>query len=379
MTNIPAIKKYISIKELTGFLLILLLFIAAFVLARNYKTAAIEGESGVFSEYLEIEEFDVSNPLHRILLKETLDKFYSDNPKENEKVFTALEQYNFEQYTNPVYKTGADKGYLTFSKIPGIIWQFIPFVIIFLIVLAITYYGSVSLGTVKFVQYKRGEESALLRLFGFVKNNVRKQNFYKNKNFYTGLFIRIGILIITFFGYIILFSPAYVAAYAIRTEINTDTYFFMIILGIFTNSILINYINRFYTFLFHENKKGYVETAKVKNLNEDYRDAQFFNTKNLSRPVKKFSGHLFGHIYANSVYQFIPGIKDLASFLITGLIIIEMALNIQGHFGYELLKQVLYKNYDVVVFYIFLIFLLVKATELSVDILYNRIRSRYEN
>ncbi len=69
----------------------------------------------------------------------------------------------------------------------------------------------------------------------------------------------------------------------------------------------------------------------------------------------------------NARYQFLTTLKEHASFLITGLIIIEMALNIQGHLGYELMQNILYKQYDVVLSIILGMFLLVKSTEIVVD------------
>ncbi|NIS37999.1 hypothetical protein GWN91_02210 [Candidatus Saccharibacteria bacterium] len=56
-----------------------------------------------------------------------------------------------------------------------------------------------------------------------------------------------------------------------------------------------------------------------------------------------------------------------------------MALNIQGHFTYELLQNILYKQYDVVLTIIFGIFLVVKATEVFTDYWMHREAMKYEN
>ena len=76
---------------------------------------------------------------------------------------------------------------------------------------------------------------------------------------------------------------------------------------------------------------------------------------------------MFDHIYQNARFQYLSTIKEQASFLITGLIIIEMALNIQNHLCYELLQNILYSNYAVVVSIVLAIYFLVKATEITVD------------
>ena len=362
-----------------GVILVTLLFLISFFIARSYKAYLVENKSDSFSEFLALPEFNVNDSMHRQLLKEALNSFYPEQIEKNEKTANELERYVVEKFTNPLFKEGADRGFLTFGKIPDIILRFIPFVIIFLLVLGITYYGAVTLGTIKYLNYKKKSESVVLTLFDFIKSEINRNNFFRDKKFWQKLLTYSGLIIIKMFGYLVLFSPAYVAAYAMRTKIDTDTYPFLILLAVFTNGILINYINKFYTFLLHEGNKGYVETALVKNLDEDYNNEKYFSTKLLFKIQKKFDGHVFGHIYKNAEFQFVQGIKDMASFLITGLIIIEMALNIQGHFGYELLKQVLYNNYDVVIFYIYLIFLLVKITEYSVDSFDNFLKRKYAN
>jgi hypothetical protein len=54
-----------------------------------------------------------------------------------------------------------------------------------------------------------------------------------------------------------------------------------------------------------------------------------------------------------------------------------MALNIQGHFCYELLQQILYKQYDIAAVIIFGIFLTVKATEIVIDIWEHKEKRKY--
>ena len=94
---------------------------------------------------------------------------------------------------------------------------------------------------------------------------------------------------------------------------------------------------------------------------------------------KRFENHVFHHVYVNARYQYIQSIKEQASFVITGLIIIEMALNIHGHLCYELLQNILFRNDQSAFLIIFLIFLLVKLTEIGVELWYNRETDRYEN
>jgi hypothetical protein len=141
------------------------------------------------------------------------------------------------------------------------------------------------------------------------------------------------------------------------------------------------YTNKFYSFLVTESRKGYVQTAVVKNLNNSYNPGKKTGISYLSIFAfhKHFSGNVFQHIFINARYQYLQTIKEQASFLISGLIIIEMALNIHGHFTYELLKQILYKNYDIVIVIILGIFYIVKLTEIFADWISNKETVKYEN
>lgn len=88
---------------------------------------------------------------------------------------------------------------------------------------------------------------------------------------------------------------------------------------------------------------------------------------------------MFDHIFSNAAHQYLPTIKEQASFLISGLIIIEMALNIHGHLSYEMLRQLLYRNYSIVAVIILFIFYTVKATEIVADYLVFRGNEKLEN
>ena len=181
--------------------------------------------------------------------------------------------------------------------------------------------------------------------------------------------------------YLVLFSPAYVIAYSFKGTFDTDSSLFMIVLGVVSNGLLITYANKFFTLLVHEGRKGYVETALVKNLGASFsfRRPDGIRLRSVFALHKRFPGHILNHIYINARHQYIPTMKEHASFLITGLIIIEMALNIQGHLSYELLQQVLYRHYDVAIVIIVGIFLVVKATEILVDAWYHIESRRFDN
>jgi len=56
-----------------------------------------------------------------------------------------------------------------------------------------------------------------------------------------------------------------------------------------------------------------------------------------------------------------------------------MALNIHGYLSYEMLQQILYRNYSIVAVIVLGIFYVVKGTEILVDILIHKESLRYEN
>jgi uncharacterized membrane protein len=56
-----------------------------------------------------------------------------------------------------------------------------------------------------------------------------------------------------------------------------------------------------------------------------------------------------------------------------------MALNIQGHLCYELMQNILYKNFSAVLIIIFGVFLIVKLTEIFIDHLVSVQRRKIDN
>ena len=164
---------------------------------------------------------------------------------------------------------------------------------------------------------------------------------------------------------LLLFSPAYVVAYASRTRLETDNTLFAFLLAMFSNGLLVNYANRFHALLVTESRKGYVETARVKGLAHSYgfdrKDG--LSMLSLLRPSALARRHVLGHIYLNARFQFMTTLKEHAAYLVTGLVVIELALNIKGDLCYALLQHMLYREYDIVAFILFLIFFTVKAMQ----------------
>ncbi|MEJ2052395.1 MAG: hypothetical protein P8X42_00630 [Calditrichaceae bacterium] len=328
------------------------------------------------SVYLKLDFIDFEKPFDRALLKDVLDIYQPENKANHDSLLRAINAYR----TNNLIK-GLEEAYvsekLTSEKLIQLSVMYLNFILVYVLVMFLTYYGVQTFGTFRFIRKQKNHQSHLLSFFKQVLSSPEKNKF----KYYFDIFVHLIKAIITALAYLVLFSPAYVIAYSMKTQFNTDTILFMIILAVISNGLLITYTNKFYSFLVTESRKGYVQTAIVKNLNNSYsyKNKNGISYSSLFNIRKRFPNHVFQHIFSNARYQYLQTIKEQASFLISGLIIIEMALNIQGHFTYELLRQLLYKNYDIVIVIILGIFYMVKFTEILVDWLSYRESLKYEN
>lgn len=345
------------------------------IVTRNERLQQAEHLKSV-EPYLHLDSVDLGDPLHRSLFKETLELFFPNRRVENEALLRSIDSIRQIQFTSQVYKTGGEPRGLSGAKLLRLGSMYGKFIAIYLIVILLSYHAGKSLAILRFVREKQHRPSHLGELVQHVRRNAKRDiSFYLR----TVLLMLKAILVVL--AYAVLFAPAYVIAYSIRSGFDTGSSLFMIVLGVISNGSLITYANKFYTFLVTEDRKGYVQTALVKNLDASYAwgtpDGVPYTA--VLRPNTLFASHVFRHVYLNARYQYLPSLKEHASFLITGLIIIEMALNIRGHLGYEMLQNILYEQYDVVASIIIGIFLIVKVTEIVVDLWFHHESAKYEN
>jgi hypothetical protein len=330
-------------------------------------------------KYLDINKMDFGDPLDRALFRESLDIFYNGQTQRSDSLLAAIDNLRQRQFSDPAYKTSDEQYGLTWNMIQKLSVMYLQFIAVYGIVLIIIYLLAQRIAVYRFIKMKQHRESYLTQALGLV-NYMRTNRIGLTWGTAAG---RIGILFVKILVkgvfLMVLFSPAYVIAYAVKTTIDTSSIIFMILLGIISNGVLIHTANKFFTFLVGESRKGYVQTAVVKNLHASYEwDApEGIPLRTLLRIKHGFRSHVFQPVFFNAHFQFIPALKEHASFLITGLIIIEMALNIQGHFCYELLQQILYRQYDIAAVIIFGIFLTVKATEIAIDIWEHKEKRKY--
>ncbi|NUM80277.1 hypothetical protein HUU42_05670 [bacterium] len=328
----------------------------------------------LLNKLTKIDSLHPEKPLHRALLKESLDSFYPDQSARNDSLIDALIQWRRDTYMAAIKSARMDREW-SWNRFNDLAAMYSTFIVAFTIVTALIYFGSPALGLYQFIRYNRVCPPDARQWC-----EACRIVFKKIPGNRSHAFRRIASLKLKWFlksiAYAVLFSPAYVVAYSFKTNFEKDSMVFLIALGFGTNGLLITSAYKCFSILTSESRKGYVETARAKGLSADY---DHLPMRALLQPGKYFSNHVAGHIYKQAVFQYRPALKELASFVVTGLIIIEMALNIQGHLGYELLKSVLYRNWDVVMVIIFGIFLLIKLTEAAADVWHFHESNRYEN
>jgi len=364
-------------EHLFAIVLVGLVFI---ILIQHFQSApkATFQEDQRLEGYLELPFLDLDNPLHRSMLAETIQTFEPETG--GARLLNDIDAYRSAQITAATrqVRTGEGLSAKRWGELFGMYWQFI---LVYVLVMLLTYYGVQTLGVYRFVRLKRGNDSFLMRLKDFLSSTERPES---GKQFIEQL-KTISILLAKAAGrgalYLILFSPAYVIAYSIKPSFNADSLLFMVILGVLSNGLLITYAHKFYSLLVGESKKGYVNTALVKGLDSSYKIniEGGIKLRQILAIRKSFHGHVLHHIFINARYQYLSTLKEQASFVITGLVIIEMALNIQGHLCYELLQNILFKQYDVIFAILLGIFLVVKTTDIVADIWYGTETRRYDN
>jgi hypothetical protein len=368
--------------HIASILFVLLVFIVLLAVGVDRERDEREQRHELIGMMTKLKNVDFGSPMQKILFRETLEVYYPSEKARNDSVLRSIETYRIEQYTNKVYKTGGVPKGLSWRGVADLGGMYLNFIAVYIIALIVSYYAAQTLALYTFIQYKRQRSSYCVRAFGqfrLIGEKIGNGEFpSKETSRAAGFFLKACIK-----GAVslVLFAPAYIIVYSLKSTIDTGRWVFMVVLAVISNGLLINYAHKFYMFLLTESRKGYVETAVVKGLNHSYawNVPGGLTVRSILRWKKNFPEHVLQPVYRNARYQYIPTMKQYASFLITGLIIIEMALNIQGHLCYELLQDILYYRYEMALVIMFGIFLVVKGTEILVDYWFAYESAKYEN
>ncbi len=348
---------------------------------RDHEAAVLQARRASVGPYLSMKFMDFGNPLHRALFRETLSAFRPDSSAANDALLRSIDEYRDAEFTDPSLKVGAPPRGLSWPVVRTIVPMYFSFLLACTLALLCTLYAARTIALYRFIAVKQGRESLLRLLYGHLRS--REESRWRGRSL--AFLARAAVLLAGAAAkgvvMVVLFAPAYVIGYALKTQFETGGVAYMILLGVISNGLLVMYANRFFTLLVSESRKGYVETAVAKGLSRVWRWNRPGGVPlaSLFRIRQRFPSHVLGHIYLNARYQYIPSTKEQASFMITGLIIAEMALNIQGHLGYELMQKILDHQYDVVLAIAFGIFVIVKLTDMLVDAQWLRESRTYEN
>ncbi len=341
-----------------------------------YHSIQVRGRTvrhAALAPYLVMDSVDLSSARDRELFLETAEVYFPEHPGRGDSLLSAIDAYRVERFTREEYKSGAAKG-LTAEELGRLGHMAVQFLLVYAVALGLTITVGRSLAVYWFVRAKQGKDALFARTIAFYTTPALTEPPGPTWE-------RLVCMFGSFLASCVLFSPAYVVAYALKGTLDTSSVVFLIGLAVVTNGSLVGYSTRFLLALHAENRQGYVDTARVKNLDTfwDWDVPGGIPREVLWRPASAARSHIFNQIYRRAAFSQFPSLKEHGSFLVTGLIIIEMALNIQGHLGYDLLQHMLYRHYDIAGTIMFGMFLLVKATEVAVDLRMTVLERRYAN
>ncbi len=348
-------------------LLTVTLLLGALIITLNRPQA--DPRTKALEEWLQLPFLDVDDPADRVLLREMLDYYEPDRETAHRQLVDDLAAESKRRRLEMARGT-MEKKSLDTRTAGHILYMFFMFTLIFICALLISYYGALTLGTLRFIYQQQQRPSAFRRWLAALRARPAHWRPQTIGAYARPLLKQSALLLGRFFAYAVLFSPAYVLAYSFKSRFDSDMFLFVIVLGVISNGMLITYTRKFYTFLDSESRKGFVDLARVKQMH----DSHAFNKrdgiawKQLLRWKKQFPGHVLGVIYENAHYQYTQTLKEQAAYLISSLIITEMALNVQGHLSYSMLQYLYYGDYAPVALIVLCLFWLVKLTELVVDL-----------
>ncbi len=348
------------------------IFIAVLSWHNSWQAREEAARDEAVRPYLALDSVDYADAYHRQLFRETVSAFYPARTGLGDSLLASIDSRRMEKFTRSEFKSGVART-LSLDDIWRLGGMYLQFIAVFLCALVLTSAGGRGLAIYRFVESKQGAGTSGVRIV----RNLLLAGSRSPFRFLLALLNGLVLLLVVF----VLYSPAYVVAYALKGRMDLNSVIFLLLLAVLTNGALVNYAARYALLLGAASREGFVDTAVAKSLSTEWawKVPNGIPFRALLFPRREAPGHIFHHIALQAEFQHRSSLKEHAAFLITGLIIIEMALNIQGHLGYDLLQNILYRRYDIVAAILFGMFLLVKVTALVIDIRSDREQRKYAN
>ena len=334
-------------------------FLTIFFILNSSISESVTSSNVKDKKFEEINSYNLNLDLNGSLLSDYINYYYKDE-KKNE-----IQKY-FEDLKIPESLKKRNQAF-SFDLATKLLKQFLVFSIYFFLILFFLYHLIERFAWLRFLlkrnSFYNNPKSQWERVF----SGLKKKEIIKSVIMMLKL---ITVTITKYFSYFILLSPSFIIAYMFRFSLFTDNIFIFIFLVIFTNGILFSYLDKYYQLIEGEINKEYVILAKIKGLNSKLNMNLMAIFSYLFKRHLYFDGHILNHVHLNIKKTHLLNLKELSVFLVSSMLITEMSLNIQEHFSYELLKQLLAENFHIVILMIFLIYLLIKFTEIISDYLY---------
>src|SRR5437867_653927 len=126
-------------------LLVSFAFVGLVSVIQQKEASRLAARMASIEPYLRLDSIDFGNPLHAALFRETLNIFRPGSPAKNDSLLQALLNFRQEQFTNKAYKTGGEERGLTGTRLLKLGNMYLQFMLIYVIVMILSYHASQSL------------------------------------------------------------------------------------------------------------------------------------------------------------------------------------------------------------------------------------------
>ncbi|MBD3241824.1 MAG: hypothetical protein GF331_14645, partial [Chitinivibrionales bacterium] len=186
------------IEHLLSLCVVTAVLIAAIAVVDARREARELETARQYQRYGDLSFVDAGDPFHRALLKDVVDVYFPGQTSRNDSLVQTILDHQRQELSDRLHRAHVTER-LTVARLGDLAVMYVKFLAVYAVVMLLTYYGVQTIGVWRFCRSRRSSLRA--RTFGGkLKRLVRKT--------------------LLLAASLVLFSPAYVIAYSIRTEIN---------------------------------------------------------------------------------------------------------------------------------------------------------------